>query len=114
MARCGGDAGSRGPGGTRKGGGRGGDRGALERRRLKEMVAEQLSQDVSRLLKEEIQTDITFCVGNTLFKAHQALLSVRVPDFFSEVVVGVLNNMDTCEVLNLENVEPSEFKQFLE
>ncbi|XP_060088167.1 BTB/POZ domain-containing protein 8 [Heteronotia binoei] len=114
MARCGGDAASRGPGGTREGGGRGGDRCSLERRRLKEMVAEQLSQDVSRLLKEEIQTDITFCIGNTLFKAHQALLSVRVPDFFSHVAGGVLNNVNNCEALNLENVEPSEFKRFLE
>lgn len=69
---------------------------------------------VNRLLKEEIQTDITFCVGNTLFKAHQALLSVRVPDFFSHVAGGALNNVNTYEVLNLENVESSEFKQFLE
>nr|XP_056700722.1 BTB/POZ domain-containing protein 8 [Euleptes europaea] len=123
MARCGGDTASRRPGGTREGGWRGADKGAPERRRLKETVAEQLDQDVysydsfyfvNRLLKEEIQTDITFCVGNTLFKAHKALLSVRVPDFFSHIGGGALNNVNTCKVVNLENVEPSEFKRFLQ
>uniref|UniRef100_A0ACB8F3L2 Uncharacterized protein n=3 Tax=Sphaerodactylus townsendi TaxID=933632 RepID=A0ACB8F3L2_9SAUR len=111
MARCGGDAAS---GGTREGRGRGGDKGVLERRRLKEMVARQLSQDVNRLLKEEIQTDIIFCVGNTLFKAHKALLSVRVPNFFSHIAGGAFNNANTCKVIHLENVEPSEFKRFLQ
>uniref|UniRef100_A0A8C4W1B8 BTB domain containing 8 n=1 Tax=Gopherus evgoodei TaxID=1825980 RepID=A0A8C4W1B8_9SAUR len=34
------------------------------------------------LLKEEIHADVTFCVGDTLFRAHKAVLLARVPDFF--------------------------------
>ncbi|KAM6454376.1 BTB/POZ domain-containing protein 8 isoform 1-T1 [Liasis olivaceus] len=115
MARCGGDSVSRGSGGpweeTRR---KGGERGSSERRRLKELVAEQLRRDMERLLEEEIQTDITFCVGNMLFKAHKAVLLARVPNFFLHVVGRHLNTCNTCEALNLEHLEPSEFKTFLQ
>ncbi|XP_061489649.1 BTB/POZ domain-containing protein 8 isoform X2 [Rhineura floridana] len=114
MARCGGDVASRGPGRTRESEGKGSERGISERRRLKEMVAEQLRQDMKRLLKEEIHTDVTFCVGTTVFQAHKGVLLARAPDFFLHIAGRVLNNLNNCEVLNLENVESSEFKRFLQ
>ncbi|XP_044288288.1 BTB/POZ domain-containing protein 8 isoform X5 [Varanus komodoensis] len=115
MARCAGSAASWDCGDTREEGGRkGGARGASERRRLKEMVAEQLRQDMNRLLKEEIQTDVTFCVGNILFRAHKAVLLARVPDFFLQVSGRWLNNLSSSQVIHLENLEPFEFKTFLQ
>ncbi|XP_032074161.1 BTB/POZ domain-containing protein 8 isoform X1 [Thamnophis elegans] len=115
MARCGGDSISRGSGGPREESGRkSGERGSAERRRLKELVAEQLRRDMERLLGEEIQTDITFYVGNTLFKAHKAVLLARVPHFFLHVVGRHLNSCSSCEALKLQYLEPSEFKAFLQ
>uniref|UniRef100_A0A670YK85 BTB domain containing 8 n=1 Tax=Pseudonaja textilis TaxID=8673 RepID=A0A670YK85_PSETE len=67
-----------------------------------------------RLLKEEIQTDITFYVGNTPFKAHKAVLLARVPNFFLHVVGRHLNTCNNCEALKLPYLEPSEFKTFLQ
>uniref|UniRef100_A0A8C6VCQ9 BTB domain-containing protein n=1 Tax=Naja naja TaxID=35670 RepID=A0A8C6VCQ9_NAJNA len=67
-----------------------------------------------RLLKEEIQTDITFYVGNTPFKAHKAVLLARVPNFFLHVVGRHLNTCNNCEALKLQYLEPSEFKTFLQ
>ncbi|XP_070602660.1 BTB/POZ domain-containing protein 8 isoform X2 [Erythrolamprus reginae] len=115
MARCGGDSVSRGSGGPREESGRkSGERGSAERRRLKELVAEQLRCDMERLLKEEIQTDITFYVGSTFFKAHKAVLLARVPNFFLHVVGRHLNTCNNCEALKLQYLEPSEFKAFLQ
>ncbi|XP_033006990.1 BTB/POZ domain-containing protein 8 [Lacerta agilis] len=118
MARWGGGALSKGPARAAeregKGDGRGGEKAPSERRRLKEAVAERLRQDVERLLKEEIQTDVTFRVGGALFRAHKGVLLARVPDFFSHVAGRVLNSPNHGEVLNLENLEPSEFKTFLQ
>ncbi|KAM9130078.1 BTB/POZ domain-containing protein 8 isoform 3-T3 [Pangshura tecta] len=111
MARCGGDAVSKGTGGVPAAGG---GRGAWERQRLKEMVAEQLRQDLGRLLKEEIHADVTFSVGQTLFRAHKAVLLARVPDFFSYCTGKQLTNLKDHETFNLENFEPSEFKTFLQ
>nr|XP_028588617.1 AP2-interacting clathrin-endocytosis protein isoform X4 [Podarcis muralis] len=117
MARWGGGASSKGPAraAEREGkGGGGGEKAPSERRRLKEAVAERLRQDVERLLKEEIQTDVTFHVGGALFRAHKGVLLARVPSFFSHVAGRVLNSPNHGEVLNLENLEPSEFKTFLQ
>ncbi|KAH1167095.1 hypothetical protein KIL84_016267 [Mauremys mutica] len=111
MARCGGDAVSK---GTSWVPAAGGGRGAWERQRLKEMVAEQLRQDLGRLLKEEIHADVTFSVGHTLFRAHKAVLLARVPDFFLHCTGKQLTNLKDHETFNLENFEPSEFKTFLQ
>ncbi|XP_039340890.1 BTB/POZ domain-containing protein 8 isoform X3 [Mauremys reevesii] len=111
MARCGGDAVSK---GTSWVPAAGGGRGAWERQRLKEMVAEQLRQDLGRLLKEEIHADVTFSVGHTLFRAHKAVLLARVPDFFLYCTGKQLTNLKDHETFNLENFEPSEFKTFLQ
>uniref|UniRef100_A0A8C6VGV0 Uncharacterized protein n=1 Tax=Naja naja TaxID=35670 RepID=A0A8C6VGV0_NAJNA len=49
MARCGGNSVFRGSGGPREESARkGGERGSAERRRLKELVAEQLRRDMER------------------------------------------------------------------
>nr|XP_032628881.1 BTB/POZ domain-containing protein 8 [Chelonoidis abingdonii] len=111
MARCGGDAVSKDTSWVPAAGGR---RGAWERQRLKEMVAEQLRQDLGRLLKEEIHADVTFCVGDTLFRAHKAVLLARVPDFFLYCTGRQLTNLKDHGTFNLENFEPSEFKTFLQ
>ncbi|XP_065411599.1 BTB/POZ domain-containing protein 8 isoform X1 [Chrysemys picta bellii] len=112
MARCGGDVVSKGTSWAPAAAG--GGRGAWERQRLKEMVAEQLRQDLGRLLKEEIHADVTFCVGHTLFRAHKAVLLARVPDFFLYCTGKQLTNLKDHETFNLENFEPSEFKTFLQ
>ncbi|XP_037762372.1 AP2-interacting clathrin-endocytosis protein isoform X2 [Chelonia mydas] len=112
MARCGGDAVSKGTSWAPAAAG--GGRGAWERQRLKETVAEQLRQDLGRLLKEEIHADVTFCVGHTLFRAHKAVLLARVPDFFLHSTGKQLSNLKDHETFNLENFEPSEFKTFLQ
>ncbi|XP_060629900.2 BTB/POZ domain-containing protein 8 [Anolis sagrei] len=115
MARCAGKGAPKGPAGNRGEGGRkGGERGASEKQRLKEMVAEQLRRDMDRLLKEEIHADITFCVNKTLLRAHKAVLLARVPDFFWHVAGRGLNNASSSEVFDLENLNAFEFKAFLQ
>ncbi|XP_074122351.1 BTB/POZ domain-containing protein 8 isoform X3 [Sminthopsis crassicaudata] len=108
MARCGvSGAGPQGPPGACK-------KGMAERRRLRAMVSEQLSQDLLRLLKEEIHSDITFCIGPTLFKAHKAVLLARVPDFYFHTIEKTLNNWENHVPVAVENFEPSEFRAFLQ
>uniref|UniRef100_A0A9L0REJ0 BTB/POZ domain-containing protein 8 n=1 Tax=Equus caballus TaxID=9796 RepID=A0A9L0REJ0_HORSE len=89
-------------------------KGPCERRRLQAMVSEQLSQDLLRLLREEIHTDVTFCVGCTLFKAHKVVLLARVPDFYFHTIGQTSNNLTNHEPIALENFEASEFRTFLQ
>uniref|UniRef100_H0WHN6 BTB/POZ domain-containing protein 8 n=1 Tax=Otolemur garnettii TaxID=30611 RepID=H0WHN6_OTOGA len=89
-------------------------KGPCERRRLKALVSEQLSQDLLRLLKEELHTDVTFSVGRTLFKAHKAVLLARVPDFFSHTIGQTSNKLANQEPVAVENVETPEFRTFLQ
>ncbi|KAM9005879.1 BTB/POZ domain-containing protein 8 isoform 2-T2 [Sarcophilus harrisii] len=105
MARCG--VSGAGPQGPCK-------KGMAERRRLRAMVSEQLSQDLLRLLREEIHSDITFCIGPTLFKAHKAVLLSRVPDFYFHTIEKTLNNWENHVPVAVENFEPSEFRTFLQ
>ncbi|XP_043856258.1 BTB/POZ domain-containing protein 8 [Dromiciops gliroides] len=108
MARCGASgAGPQAPPGACK-------KGVAERRRLRAMVSEQLSQDLLRLLREEIHTDVTFCIGPTLFKAHKAVLLARVPDFCFHTIGKTLNNWENHVPVAVENFEPSEFRTFLQ
>ncbi|XP_057569071.1 BTB/POZ domain-containing protein 8 [Hippopotamus amphibius kiboko] len=88
-------------------------KGPCERRRLKAMVSEQLSQDLLRLLREEVHTDVTFSIGCTLFKAHKAVLLARIPDFYLHTV-GHKNNLTNHEPVAVENFEASEFRTFLQ
>ncbi|XP_020945900.1 uncharacterized protein KIAA1107 homolog isoform X4 [Sus scrofa] len=90
-----------------------GRKGPCERRRLKAAVAEQLSQDLLRLLREEVHTDVTFCIGCALFKAHKAVLLARVPDFYFHTV-GQTNNLTNHDPVAVENFEASEFGTFLQ
>ncbi|XP_034873932.1 BTB/POZ domain-containing protein 8 isoform X1 [Mirounga leonina] len=89
-------------------------KGPCERRRLKAVVSEQLSQDLLRLLREEIHTDVTFCVGSTLFKAHKAVLLARVPDFYFHTIGQTSDNLTNLEPIAVENFEASEFRKFLQ
>uniref|UniRef100_A0AC11DF87 BTB domain containing 8 n=1 Tax=Ovis aries TaxID=9940 RepID=A0AC11DF87_SHEEP len=115
MARCGEDSPPPGvplgsPGVCSKGLQR---KGPCERRRLKATVSEQLSQDLLRLLREEVHTDVTFSIGCTLFKAHKAVLLARVPDFYFHTV-GHRDNVKNHEHVAVENFEASEFRTFLQ
>ncbi|XP_055258349.1 BTB/POZ domain-containing protein 8 isoform X3 [Moschus berezovskii] len=115
MARCGEDSAPPGvplgsPGVCSKGLQR---KGPCERRRLKAMVSEQLSQDLLRLLREEVHTDVTFSIGCTLFKAHKAVLLARVPDFYFHTV-GHTDNLKNHGHVTVENFEASEFRTFLQ
>ncbi|XP_059544790.1 BTB/POZ domain-containing protein 8 isoform X3 [Myotis daubentonii] len=89
-------------------------KGPCERRRLKALVSEQLSQDLLRLLREEIHTDVTFSIGCTLFKAHRAVLFARVPDFYFHSIGQTSNNLTSHEPIAVENFEASEFRTFLQ
>lgn len=89
-------------------------KGPSERRRLKAKVAEQLSQDLLRLLTEEIHADVTFSVGGTLFKAHRAVLLARVPDFCLDTIGQLSSHSADQKSVALENVEASEFRAFLQ
>ncbi|XP_038397312.1 BTB/POZ domain-containing protein 8 isoform X5 [Canis lupus familiaris] len=89
-------------------------KGPCERRRLKAVVSEQLSQDLLRLLREEIHTDVTFSVGCTLFKAHKAVLLARVPDFYFHTIGQTSDNLTNHESIAVENFEASEFRTFLQ
>uniref|UniRef100_A0A8U7MSM3 Uncharacterized protein n=1 Tax=Corvus moneduloides TaxID=1196302 RepID=A0A8U7MSM3_CORMO len=68
MARCGGGAAPKGPGPA-----------AAERQRLKEALAEQLRQDLDRLLTEGTHSDFTFRVGDAALRVHRAVLLARAP-----------------------------------
>ncbi|XP_024421306.3 BTB/POZ domain-containing protein 8 isoform X2 [Desmodus rotundus] len=116
MARCGEGSGATmvlwgSPGDCSKGLQR---KGQCERRRLKALVSEKLSQDLLRLLREEIHTDVTFSVGCTLFKAHRAVLLARVPNFYFHSIGQTSNNLTNYEPIAVENFEASEFRTFLQ
>ncbi|XP_029801663.1 AP2-interacting clathrin-endocytosis protein [Suricata suricatta] len=116
MARCGEGSAApvvllRSPGVCRKGLQR---KGPCERRRLKAVISEQLSQDLLRLLTEEIHTDVTFSIGCTLFKAHKAVLLARVPDFYFHTIEQSSDNLTNDEPVVVENFEASEFRMFLQ
>ncbi|KFO24473.1 BTB/POZ domain-containing protein 8 [Fukomys damarensis] len=77
------------------------------------MVSEQLSQDLLRLLREEIHTDVTFSIDGTLFKVHKAVLLARVPAFYFHFIGQTSNNLINHKPIPVENVDASEFRTFL-
>ncbi|KAM6327539.1 BTB/POZ domain-containing protein 8 [Podargus strigoides] len=98
MARCGGGPAPKGPGPA-----------AVERQRLKEMLAEQLQQDLGRLLAEGTRSDVTIRVGDAALRAHRAVLLARAPRLFA----GLCGGRPPREVLRLDGVGPAEFQRFL-
>ncbi|XP_069497887.1 BTB/POZ domain-containing protein 8 isoform X2 [Ambystoma mexicanum] len=86
---------------------------ASERQRLKELLAEQLSGDLLRLLKEETLADVVFLVGHATFRAHRAILQARVPNFYLFIIGKDLNTSTQLESFNVLNCEPSDFRTFL-
>ncbi|XP_066411757.1 BTB/POZ domain-containing protein 8-like [Molothrus aeneus] len=93
MARCGGGAAPKGPGPA-----------AAERQRLKEALAEQLRQDLDRLLVEGTHSDVTFQVGDEEVRVHRAVLLARAP-LLCERLVG--------RQLQLHGLEPAELRELL-
>ncbi|XP_056211855.1 BTB/POZ domain-containing protein 8 [Falco biarmicus] len=96
MARCGGAA-PKGPGPA-----------AVERQRLQEALAEQLRQDLGRLLAEGTRSDVTIRVGDAALRAHRAVLLARAPRLFAGLCGG-----PPRQVLLLDGVGPAEFRRFL-
>ncbi|XP_018420587.1 PREDICTED: uncharacterized protein KIAA1107 homolog [Nanorana parkeri] len=81
---------------------------SAERCRLRDVLCDQLSRDLLRLLNEEIHTDLNLHVGQTTFKAHKAVLQARTPKFFTFVT-----RKATEDTIVLQHVEPTEMKGFL-
>ncbi|KAM8930033.1 BTB/POZ domain-containing protein 8 isoform 2-T2 [Pelodytes ibericus] len=79
-----------------------------ERRRLKDILCEQLSRDLLRLLNEEIHTDMIVCVGQEKLKAHKAVLLARTPHFYKYITRNV-----SLGINSLRNIEASEIQAFL-
>ncbi|KAM9379487.1 BTB/POZ domain-containing protein 8 [Phaethornis superciliosus] len=98
MARCGGGAAPKGPGPAE-----------MERQRLKEALAEQLRQDLGRLLAEGTLSDVSIRVGAAVLRAHRAVLLARAPRLFA----GLGGGQPPPEVLWLDGVEVAEFRRFL-
>ncbi|XP_061859621.1 BTB/POZ domain-containing protein 8 isoform X3 [Colius striatus] len=99
MARCGGGgAAPKGPGPA-----------AVERQRLKEALAEQLRQDLGRLLAEGTWSDVTIRVADAELRAHRAVLLARAPRLFAALGRG----QPPREVLRLDGVGPAECRSFL-
>ncbi|XP_062353572.1 BTB/POZ domain-containing protein 8 [Cinclus cinclus] len=95
MARCGGGgAAPKGPGPA----------AAAERQRLKEALAEQLRQDLDRLLAEGTRSDVTFRAGDEEVRVHRAVLLARAPLVCERLAGGQLQ---------LDGVEPAELREFL-
>ncbi|XP_051788743.1 BTB/POZ domain-containing protein 8 [Erpetoichthys calabaricus] len=85
-----------------------------ERQKLKENLALQLSNDLDRLFKEEIYSDLLFLACFGTLRAHKSILRARVPEFFFKIVMPALNTFgDEHKVVKIENVQPSEFEDFL-
>ncbi|XP_063795964.1 BTB/POZ domain-containing protein 8 isoform X2 [Pseudophryne corroboree] len=83
-------------------------RDAAERRRLRDVLCDQLSRDLLRLLNDEIQTDFILNVGQTKFKIHKAVLLARAPTFYE-----LVTRQETEEAFTVQNVESSEIQAFL-
>ncbi|XP_074455620.1 BTB/POZ domain-containing protein 8 [Larus michahellis] len=98
MARCGVGAPPKGPGPA-----------AVERQRLKEALAEQLRQDLDRLLTEGTRSDVTIRLGEAALRAHRAVLLARAPRLFA----GLGRGRPPRGVLWLDGVGPAEFRRFL-
>ncbi|XP_053549982.1 BTB/POZ domain-containing protein 8 isoform X2 [Bombina bombina] len=81
---------------------------ATERRRLNDVLSEQLSRDLLRLLNDEAHTDLDLYVGKTKFKGHKAVLLARVPKFYR-----FISQISSQGTITLTNVEPSEIQAFL-
>ncbi|XP_064004066.1 BTB/POZ domain-containing protein 8 isoform X2 [Pogoniulus pusillus] len=98
MARCGGGAAPKGP-----------CPATVERHRLKEALAEQLRQDLSRLLAEGTCSDVIVCAGDWELRAHRAVLLARAPRLLAALGGG----QSPGTVLRLDGVGLAETRRFL-
>eukprot|EP00079_Xenopus_tropicalis_P009624 XP_002933841.2 PREDICTED: uncharacterized protein KIAA1107 isoform X1 [Xenopus tropicalis] len=80
-----------------------------ERHRLRDVLCTRLSSDLLRLYNEELHSDVAFCVGQRIFKAHKAILLARVPKFYS-FIIGQFKD----ETHSVASIEPSEMNVFLQ
>ncbi|KAI3834455.1 hypothetical protein MKX03_032566 [Papaver bracteatum] len=68
-------------------------------------------QNLKGLLESEIGSDVTFQVGNELFRAHKSILAVRSPVFRTQFF-GIEGNPD-METVAIEEFDPFAFKAML-
>ncbi|XP_066521252.1 BTB/POZ domain-containing protein 8 isoform X2 [Hoplias malabaricus] len=75
---------------------------------LRKCLASALSGDLSRLLQEEQEVDITLCVGSGLrLQAHRAVLLARTP----HLLQGAAPN---ASVIHLQGTEPTALKELIQ
>ncbi|KAI3932506.1 hypothetical protein MKW92_047501 [Papaver armeniacum] len=67
-----------------------------------------MSQNLKGLLQSEIGSDVTFQVGNELFRAHKSILAARSPVFRVQFF-GLVGNTDK-EKVAIEEFDPFAFK----
>ncbi|XP_043462378.1 TD and POZ domain-containing protein 1-like [Leptopilina heterotoma] len=70
-----------------------------------------LSIDLDRLRREKLLTDFTFTVGESSFKVHKAILSVRSPVFLAMFKQNLTEK--TRNVVNIPDIHPIAFNEML-
>ncbi|XP_026410290.1 BTB/POZ and MATH domain-containing protein 3-like [Papaver somniferum] len=70
-----------------------------------------MSQNLKGLLQSEIGSDVTFQVGNELFRAHKSILAARSPVFKAQFF-GLVGNPHK-EKVAIEEFDPFTFKAML-
>nr|XP_046248339.1 AP2-interacting clathrin-endocytosis protein [Scatophagus argus]XP_046248340.1 AP2-interacting clathrin-endocytosis protein [Scatophagus argus] len=74
---------------------------------LKRCLSSALSADLSRLLQEELEADVSLCAGSASLRAHRAILLARAPQVLQEQA-----HKDPA-VIHLPGCELSGLKDFL-
>ncbi|XP_063284457.1 BTB/POZ domain-containing protein 8 isoform X2 [Pelobates fuscus] len=84
-------------------------RDGKERHKLRDMLCDQLSRDLLRLLNEGLHADIVLNAGQAKFKAHKVILLARVPRFYIYIT-----RYSSAEKNILGNIKSSEIRAFLQ
>ncbi|XP_037390809.1 AP2-interacting clathrin-endocytosis protein isoform X1 [Pygocentrus nattereri] len=74
---------------------------------LRKCLASALSGDLHRLLQEELEVDVTLCVGSGLrLQAHRAVLLARAPHLLQGAA-------PTASVIHLQGIEPTALNELI-
>ncbi|XP_046905530.1 AP2-interacting clathrin-endocytosis protein isoform X2 [Hypomesus transpacificus] len=72
---------------------------------LKKCLKSALSADLKRLLQEELEVDVTVCVGASSLRAHKAVLLARAP----HILLGAHQDPNTIHLTGYDFTEMSDF-----
>ncbi|XP_062308417.1 BTB/POZ domain-containing protein 8 isoform X2 [Osmerus eperlanus] len=72
---------------------------------LKKCLKSALSADLKRLLQEELEVDVTVCVGASSLRAHKAILLARAP----HIMLGTHQDPNTIHLTGYDFTEMSDF-----